>query len=297
MRKPFYGVSNPRLLRLSRLFRNNPQRTMIVPLDHSLTVGPIPGGGKGLNALVGQLAVNGADAVVLHKGNIRFVDPVWFKQLSLIVHLSASTVHAPDPDGKVLVGTVEEALTLGADAVSVHVNVGSREEARQIADLAVVAEACDRWNVPILAMMYPRGPKVVEPTDPELVAHAVTLATELGVDLVKTYYVGSVAKMLEITAASPVPILAAGGPRAGDHEALMDFVDAVLLGGAAGLAVGRNIFEDVDPGSLTRRLAERVHGDLVPAVPAEFSTWPAESIPIQYERVTRPRGEREGSPL
>lgn len=293
MRKPFYGVAAPRRLRLNRLFRNNPQRTMVVPLDHALTVGPIPGGGRGLNALVGQLALNGADAVVLHKGNVRFIDPVWFKQLSLIVHLSASTVHAPDPDRKVLVGTVEEALRLGADAVSVHVNVGSREEARQIADLAVVAEACDRWNVPILAMMYPRGPEVTAPRDPALVAHAVTVATELGVDLVKTYYVGSVGDMLSITADSPVPILAAGGPRTGDHEELMDFVDSVLLAGAAGLAVGRNIFEDEDPGGLTRRLAERVHGDLVPSPPPEFRVWP-QPIPTQYE----PAGQsRDGSPL
>lgn len=293
MRKPFYGVAAPRRLRLNRLFRNNPQRTMIVPLDHALTGGPIPGGGRGINSLVGQLALNGADAVVVHKGNVRFIDPVWFKQLSLIVHLSASTVHAPDPDRKVLVGTVEEALRLGADAVSVHVNVGSREEARQIADLAVVAEACDRWNVPILAMMYPRGPQVTTPRDPALVAHAVTLATELGVDLVKTYYVGSVADMLSITADSPVPILAAGGPRAGDQEELMDFVDSVLLAGASGLAVGRNIFEDEDPGGLTRRLAERVHGDLVPSAPAEFRVWP-QPIPMQYE----PAGQsRDGSTL
>lgn len=282
MRKPFYGVATPRRLRLNRLFRNNPQRTMVVPLDHALTAGPIPGGGRDLNTLVGQLSLNGADAVVLHKGNVRFIDPVWFKQLSLIVHLSASTVHAPDPDDKVLVGTVEEALRLGADAVSVHVNIGSREEARQIADLAVVAEACDRWNMPILAMMYPRGPRVTAPRDPALVAHAVTLAAELGVDLVKTYYVGSVGDMLSITAASPVPILAAGGPRAGDHDELMDFVDSVLLAGAAGLAVGRNIFEDKDPGGLTRRLAERVHGDLVPSPPAEYRAWPA-AIPSQYE--------------
>ncbi|TDV52020.1 2-amino-3,7-dideoxy-D-threo-hept-6-ulosonate synthase [Actinophytocola oryzae] len=296
MNKPFYGGSTARRLRLNRFFRNNPQRTMIVPLDHSLTGGPIPGGGNGLNTLVGQLAVNGADAVVLHKGNIRFVDPAWFKQLSLIVHLSASTVHAPDPDDKVLVGTVEEALRLGADAVSVHVNVGSREEARQISDLGIVAEACDRWNVPILAMMYPRGPHVANPTDPELVAHAITLAAELGVDLVKTYYVGSVSKMQEITAQSPVPIVAAGGPRAGDQDALMDFVDEVLLGGAAGLAVGRNIFEAANPGALTRRLAERVHGDLVPSAPPEFRTWSVESIPLLVPTATR-RGEREGSSL
>ncbi|MFL6124341.1 2-amino-3,7-dideoxy-D-threo-hept-6-ulosonate synthase [Actinophytocola sp.] len=297
MSRPFYGISTARRLRLNRLFRNNPQRTMVVPLDHSLTVGPIPGGGSALNALVGQLAVNGADAVVLHKGNIRFVDPAWFKQLSLIVHLSASTVHATDPDGKVLVGTVEEALRLGADAVSVHVNLGSREEARQIADLAAVAESCDRWNVPVLAMVYPRGPKVAHPQDPELVAHAITLAAELGADLVKTYFVGSVSKMLEITAAAPVPVLAAGGPRAGDEEALMDFVDAVLLGGAAGLAVGRNIFEDLDPGGLTRRLAERVHGDLVPPAPAEFRPWPVEAIPMHCEALATSGERREGAPL
>jgi 2-amino-4,5-dihydroxy-6-oxo-7-(phosphonooxy)heptanoate synthase len=232
---------------------------MIVPLDHSLTVGAITSGGSGLNRLVGQLAVNGADAVVLHKGCLRFVDPCWFKQLALVVHLSASTVHAPDPDSKVLVGTVEEALRLGADAVSVHVNIGSRQEARQIADLAVVAEACDRWNVPVLAMMYPRGPLVDQPTDPALVAHAVTVAAELGADLVKTYYVGTVAEMVAITTASPVPIVVAGGPRMDGDQPLMDFVDAALLGGAAGLAVGRNIFEHPDPGALTRRLAERVH--------------------------------------
>jgi 2-amino-4,5-dihydroxy-6-oxo-7-(phosphooxy)heptanoate synthase len=270
---------------------------MIVPLDHALTDGPIPHGGNGLNALVGQLAVNGADAVVLHKGNLRFVDPTWFKQLSLVVHLSASTVHAPDPDDKVLVCTVEEAIRLGADAVSVHVNVGSRAEARQIADLAAVAEACDRWNMPVLAMMYPRGPRIDHPTDPALVAHAITLATELGVDLVKTYYPGSVARMLEITSASPVPILAAGGPRAGDHEALEEFVDAVLRGGAAGLAIGRNIFEDADPGALTRRLAERVHGDLMPPAPAEFRNFPVQHIPMQYDTVARPRADREESSL
>jgi 2-amino-4,5-dihydroxy-6-oxo-7-(phosphonooxy)heptanoate synthase len=149
----------------------------------------------------------------------------------------------------------------------------------------------------MLAMMYPRGPEIANPTDPGMVAHAVTLAVEMGADLVKTYYVGSVAEMREITAASPVPIVAAGGPRAGDREALMDFVDSALLGGAAGLAVGRNIFEDANPGELTRLLAERVHGDLVPPAPVEFTTWPTETIRIQYETAAPPRAAREGSPL
>ncbi|MEV0738760.1 hypothetical protein AB0I51_23060 [Streptomyces sp. NPDC050549] len=63
----------------------------------------------------------------------------------------------------------------------------SREEARGIADMAVVAEACDRWNIPLMAMMCPRGPRVTDPRDPELVSVAVTVAAELGADLIKTY--------------------------------------------------------------------------------------------------------------
>lgn len=266
------NMSPARRLRLNRLFRNNPQRTVIVPLDHPLSDGPQPGGGRGLNTLVGRLAVNGADGVVLHKGNVRFVDPAWFKHLSLIVHLSGSTSHAPDPDQKVLVGTVDEALRLGADSVSVHVNIGSRHEARQLSDLAVVAEACDRWNVPLVAMMYPRGGQITNPTDPAVVAHAVTVAAELGADLVKTYYVGSAVEMLRLTTTSPVPIVVAGGKKMDNEEELMDFVDLAMQGGAAGLAMGRNVFHAPDPGALTRRLAERVHGGFTPNHPVEMAT-------------------------
>lgn len=267
----YNGISGARRLRALRLYRRNPRRILLVPLDHPLTDGPISGGGAGLNRLVGQLATDGADAVVLHKGSLRHVDPAWFAQMSLIVHLSASTSHAPDPDAKFMVATVEEALRLGADAVSVHVNVGSREEARQIADMAVVAEACDRWNVPLMAMMYPRGPRVTDPRDPAMVSHAVAVAVGLGADLVKTYALESDAEMLRLTASCPVPILVAGGPRRGTEKELLEFVDTALRGGAAGIAMGRNIFESDSPAEMTRRLARLVHGDVPPRAPVEFT--------------------------
>src|SRR5690606_27266372 len=146
-----------RRVRMNRLYRTAAQRLMIVPMDHSVTDGPIVS--NDLNRLVGQLARNGVDAVVLHKGSVRYIDPDNFTRTSLILHLSASTRHAPDPDAKYLVSSVEEALRYGADAVSVHVNLGSAEERRQIADMAAVADACDRWNMPLLAMVYPRGPR------------------------------------------------------------------------------------------------------------------------------------------
>ncbi|MCX4824963.1 2-amino-3,7-dideoxy-D-threo-hept-6-ulosonate synthase [Streptomyces sp. NBC_01142] len=257
-------LNNPfgRRLRLRRLHRHHASRLLIVPLDHSVTDGPVTGGSR-VNALVGSLARAGVDAVVLHKGALRYIEPGWFTDTSLIVHLSASTVHAPDPNAKYLVGSVEEAVRLGADAVSVHVNLGSHEEARQIADMAAVADACDRWNVPLMAMMYPRGPKITNPRDPGLIAHATTLAADLGADLVKTLYVGSVDEMADITRTSPVPVVVVGGPRVDDESELLAYVEDALRGGAAGVAMGRNVFAADDPEATARRLAQLIHRELV----------------------------------
>lgn len=247
-----------RSVRLRRLYQHGDDRLLVVPLDHSLTDGPIvPSGGVG--PLVGQLARNGVDAVVLHKGAVRMLDHTDFTTTSLIVHLSASTAHAPDPDAKYLVSSVEEALRLGADAVSVHVNLGSDQERRQITDLASVSDACDRWSVPLLAMMYPRGPRVDNPRDPGLVAHAATLAADLGADIVKVPYVGSVTAMTEVARSCPVPVIVAGGPRLTGTEPLLAYVDQVLRAGVAGLAMGRNVFQAPDPGACAFLVADRVH--------------------------------------
>jgi 2-amino-4,5-dihydroxy-6-oxo-7-(phosphonooxy)heptanoate synthase len=208
---------------------------------------------------VGQLARNGADAVVLHKGSIRHLDHEWFTGMSLIVHLSASTIHAPDSDAKYLVTTVPEAVRLGADAVSVHLNLGSLDEARQIADLGVVAEACDRWNIPLLVMAYPRGPRIGNPHDPALIAHAAALGADLGADIVKVPYAGSVAEMSDVIRSCPVPVIVAGGARQEGRAELLGFVDDTLRAGAAGLAIGRNVFQAPDPGDLVRSLADRIH--------------------------------------
>lgn len=259
-----------RALRLRRLFRHGDQRLLIVPLDHSLTDGPVTAYG-GLEDLVAAIAVNGADAIVLHKGNLRYIRPQWFFQASLVVHLSASTVHAPDPDAKVLVATVEEAVRLGADAVSVHVNVGSREEARQVADLATVSAACDQWNLPLLAMVYPRGPHVVNARDARLVAHAVTIAADLGADIVKTVLPDPVASLAGITRHCPVPVLVAGGPSSAAGDLFVKVGEAIA-NGAAGFAVGRNIFQAPDPGAMTRKLCDLVHGryESVDTLPGGF---------------------------
>jgi 2-amino-4,5-dihydroxy-6-oxo-7-(phosphonooxy)heptanoate synthase len=252
-------------VRLRRLQRHEQGRMLVVPLDHSVTDGPVTGGRR-VNQLVGQIAAGGGDAVVLHKGALQYVDPAWFDSMALIIHLSASTVHAPDPDAKYLVGTASEAVELGADAVSVHVNVGSLTEASQVADLGRVAAECDRLNVPLMAMVYPRGPKVTNPRDPDLIAHAAILAADLGADVVKTVHPGTEEAMARITEACPVPVIVAGGP-AKDAAALEAYVLAALRGGAAGVACGRTVFESPNPAAVVRDLSRIIHARVADHVP------------------------------
>jgi len=249
-----HNDSLARRVRLERLYRNGSGGLLMVPLDHPVSGDPI----AGLDRLVGELAGAGADAVVLHKGALRHVAARRFRALSLVVHLSAGTGLSADPDDKVLVCSVEEALRLGADAVSVHVNAGSRTEPRQLADLAAVAGDCERWGVPLLAMVYARGPGIADGRAPHLVAHAAAIAAELGADLVKTAMPRAVADLAAITAACPIPMLAAGGDARDSAAALHHLADA-MRAGAGGVAAGRLVFNAPEPAAMLRRLSALVH--------------------------------------
>ncbi|WP_079038293.1 2-amino-3,7-dideoxy-D-threo-hept-6-ulosonate synthase [Streptomyces sp. NBRC 110028] len=243
-------------LRMRRLSAVGDGRYLFVPLDHSVSDGPVVPQAR-WNGLLSALVDGGADAVVVHKGRARAIAPGVLRHCALVVHLSAGTVYQADADAKVLVGDVEEAVRLGADAVSVHVNLGSDTEHRQLADLGTVAASCDTWNMPLLVMIYPRGPRIADPHDPALLAHAVNIAADLGADLVKTSVALPLHRMAEVVDSCPLPVLAAGGPP--DGTDLIGHGTSLMLAGCRGLAVGRRIFSSPSPASLVKRLAAVVH--------------------------------------
>lgn len=246
-----------KLFRLRRLSSANDGRHLFVPLDHSVSDGPVAPHDR-WHDLLRNLVAGGADALIVHKGRARLVPPAILASCALVVHLSAGTAHAADTNAKVLVGMAEDALRLGADAVSVHVNIGSDTEARQLADLGAVATACEAWGLPLIAMIYPRGPRIIDPKDPALLAHVVNIAADLGADLVKTSVTLPVRRMAEVVANSPIPVLAAGGPI--DGSDLIAYATELMEAGCAGLAVGRKVFTSSNPASLVARLAAVVHG-------------------------------------
>lgn len=243
--------------RLSRLTGTD-ERLFLVPLDHSVATGPIAKAHR-LDPMLRALAEFGADGVIVHKGRARFMAPGVCRGMGLVVHLNGSTMHALDADEKVLLADVEEAIRIGADGVSIHVNVGSNTEARQLADLGQVAGACGRWGLPLIAMVYPRGPKIENPCDPDLVAHAASLAADLGADIVKLPYTGDVGTMADVVASCPIPIIAAGGVCVDADEELFSLIRDVMSSGVNGVAVGRNVFQAADIADTVSRIAEIVH--------------------------------------
>jgi predicted phospho-2-dehydro-3-deoxyheptonate aldolase len=249
-------------LRFERLMRHGGNHAgrglFLVPLDHSVAQGPLTSS-DGLARIVDTVGRNGADGFIVHKGRVRFLGSALLPDLALVIHLSASTCHAPDADHKVLVTDVEQALRCGADAVSVHVNLGSNTEAAQLADLGRVADQSAAWGMPLIAMVYPRGPRISDGTDPELVAHAASVAADLGADIVKTPYTGDVESMSDVVRSCPIPVITAGGEKVSSEERLYSDIEDVMRAGAAGVAVGRNVFQAHDVADVTRRISRIVH--------------------------------------
>ncbi len=240
--------------RMNRIFRGD-GKTVIVPMDHGVSLGPVDGL-VDMQEIVNKIIDGGVDGLVLHKGIASRVNT---GVTGLIVHLSASTSLGPDPNRKVLVCSVEEALRIGADAISVHINVGAETESEMLSDLGMVADVCDEFCVPLLAMMYPRGPKISSEHDPELVAHAARLGAELGADIVKTNYTGSRDNFTRIVKSCPVPVIIAGGPKVDTMDEFLKMISDSMKSGAAGLSIGRNVFQNKNPTLMVRALSSIVH--------------------------------------
>jgi len=247
-------------IRLERIVNRNTGRTIIVPMDHGVTVGPIEGL-VDMREAVGRVVDGGANAVIEHKGLVRCGHRAEGKDIGLIVHLSASTTLSPFPNAKALVASVEDAIRLGADAISVHCNLGDETEAAMLADFGEVSSMAANWGIPLLAMLYARGPKIQDEYDPAIVAHCARVGTELGADIVKVNYTGDIDTFSKVCDACCIPVVIAGGPKLDSTESFLQMVYDSLEAGGAGLSVGRNVFQHDDPTRLVEALNMIVHDD------------------------------------
>jgi len=245
-------------IRLERIIDRNSGKTVIVPMDHGVTVGPIEGLAD-MRTTVSKIVSGGANAILMHKGIVRAGHRGAGRDVGLIIHLSGGTSMSPDPNAKELVCTVEEAIRLGADAVSIHINLGAETDKEMLGQLGFISERCSQWQMPLVAMMYTRGPKIKNEFDVNNVKHAARVGAELGADIVKVPYTGSVKSFTEVVQGCPVPVVIAGGPKMESDKDIFKMVEGALKAGAAGLSIGRNAFQHKNPEKLVAALCKMVH--------------------------------------
>jgi predicted phospho-2-dehydro-3-deoxyheptonate aldolase len=245
-------------IRLERIINRKSKRTVIIPMDHGMTMGPIPGIAD-IKTTIDKVVDGGANAIILHKGMVAAGHRGGGKDVGLIVHLSASTTMSPNPNTKVLVCTVEEALFLGADAVSIHLNLGDVMDTDMMRDAGEVADACRDWGVPLVAMVYTRGEKIKDQFNVKYVKHAARVGAELGADIVKVNYTGSPETFSEVVGGCPVPVVIAGGEKVETDRDVLVMVEGALKAGAAGVSIGRNAFQHKDPIRVVQAICRMTH--------------------------------------
>lgn len=243
--------------RLGRFFDPENKKTMILPMDHGVSQGLVPGLGD-IGGIIAGLSGTSVRGVVLHKGMAReFAGQLSLNQ-NLVIHLSAGTKHGLPSYGKTLVCSVQEALRLGADAVSVHINIGNDMEDRMLSDLGMVVDEAHLSGLPVMAMVYARGGQIINELDPHLLAHCVRLGAELGADMIKTLFGNEKKIFSRAVATCPVPVVIAGGPRQERFEDLVLMVRKAMDCGVRGVSIGRNIFQHPEPLEALEQLWEAI---------------------------------------
>ena len=162
---------------------------------------------------------------------------------------------------KVRVASAEECLFRGATGCSAQINLGDEYEPEMIVEMGTLTGEAISLGMPVLGMVYPRGPNLIVSDDDNTggIAHAARVAWELGCDVVKVPWTGDAESFAEVCAAVPIPILIAGGPRGTSFTELLDIVEQSISAGGAGVCMGRQVFGADNPASHIQALKAVIH--------------------------------------
>ncbi|MBI2190089.1 MAG: hypothetical protein HYU49_00935 [Candidatus Levybacteria bacterium] len=136
------------------------------------------------------------------------------------------------------------------------VYVGSAFESKMTSEFSQIVRDAHRENMPVIGWMYPRGRSVIDKDERELIAYAARMGLELGADIVKVKYPGSLeALKWVVESAGKTKVVVSGGVKE-EEETFLGVVRTVMKAGAAGMAVGRNVWQSKDPIGMTEKLKE-----------------------------------------
>ncbi len=248
-------------VRLNRIFGHPSRRLCSVAVDHFCAYQKgLPAGLINVPDVIDKLVQAQPDAITMHKGMAK---SAWGPYAGCIPLIINSAIFSGDDNLIEQMASAEEVVRLGGDAVAAAIGVRGPNEARYLKLVANLVREADRFELPMMVHIYPRDfsgvvPRIVH--DPENIMWAVRCGIEVGADVIKVPYTGDVDSFREIVATSPVPVVAAGGPKADTLEQALRYMGEAVEAGGRGATIGRNIWGMSDPTAALLRFKEVIHG-------------------------------------
>jgi 3-hydroxy-5-phosphonooxypentane-2,4-dione thiolase len=246
-----WGLKN----RLARIFNPATGRTVMLAIDHGYFQGPTTGLER-IDVKIMPFAEH-ADTLMLTRGILRAnVPPAYSKPV--VLRASGGPSILRELSNEEIAMSMEDALRLNASALAIQVFIGGEFETRSVHNMTRLVDQGLRYGMPILAVTAV-GKDMAR--DARYFRLACRICAELGAHYVKTYYVPE--DFETVTASCPVPIVMAGGKKIGELDALTMAYNAVQQG-AAGVDMGRNIFQSDAPIAMLKAVKAVVHENLPP---------------------------------
>jgi len=240
--------------RMARIFNPQSGHTVMLAFDHGYIMGPTSGLERIDLTIVPLMQY--ADCLMCTRGILRTcVPPEVNKPISL--RFSAGTTVLNDLNDECILD-IEDAIRLNASALAIMVSVGGKYEAKTIENLVRTADLGARYGIPTLGVTAV-GKELTR--DSRYLAMASRVCAENGATFVKTYYCAE--GFEKVTAACPVPIVIAGGKKI-EEKAALELAYKAIDQGAAGVDMGRNVFQAESPIAMIQAVRGVVHDGLSP---------------------------------
>ena len=252
-----WGMQN----RLARIFNPASGRTVMLAIDHGYFQGPTTGLERVDVKIVPLLPFT--DALMLTRGMLRTTIPSAYSH-GIVLRASGGPSILKELSNEQIAVDIEDAVRLNVSAMAVQVFIGAEFETQSVHNLTRLVDLGNRHGVAVLGVTAV-GKNMTR--DAKYLRLACRICAELGAHAVKTYYVGE--GFDTVTASCPVPVVMAGGKKLAELDALAMAYRAVAEG-AAGVDMGRNIFQSDSPAAMIQAVRKVVHEQMKPEHAYEF---------------------------
>lgn len=248
-------------VRLKRLIPGKDGKYFGLTVDHAIARGVVPGLDT-INETLKKMVAGRPNAITMNKGIIEKCYGPYAGIVPFSMKLTTFGIYHPDED--VQVGDVEEAVCMGADAVSAGCIIGGDNQDRQLEMLGRISKEAHKAGMPLICHIYPRGNHIQGKNQysVENVIYAARAAAELGVDIVKTNYTGSPESFAKVVQAVPTRVAIAGGTKCNDVDEFLRMTCDVMSSGAIGVTYGRFVFQYKNTTALVKTLGKLIHTGL-----------------------------------